>query len=66
MSNEYELADDARSKLIFEKQDLLAPLSPGMVQPPHAMYPGTDDSHYYRGEVTQSHPSQSTPSSEAN
>ena len=66
MSNEYELADDSRSKLIFEKQDLLAPLSPGMVQPPHAMYPGTDDSHYYRGEVTQAHPSQSTPSSEAN
>ena len=29
MSNEYELADDSRDDLIFEKQDLLAPLLPG-------------------------------------
>ena len=31
MSNEYELADDTRAKLIFEKEDLLGPLMPGMV-----------------------------------
>ena len=30
MSNEYELADDSREELIFEKEDLLAPLMPGM------------------------------------
>jgi NADH-quinone oxidoreductase subunit I len=58
MTNEYELADDSRAKLIFEKEDLLAPLRQGMLMPPHPMYPGTDDSHYYKGEVTQSHPSQ--------
>jgi len=31
MTNEYELADDTRAKLIFEKQDLLAPLRQGML-----------------------------------
>ena len=52
MSNEFELADDNRADLIFEKQDLLAPLLPGMVVPPHPMVPGTDDTDYYRGAVT--------------
>ena len=58
MTNEYELADETREKLIFEKGDLLAPLSQGMLAPPHPMYPGMDDSNYYRGEVKGSHPSQ--------
>ena len=58
MTNEYELADDRRSKLIFEKEDLLAPLRNGMLQAPHPMYPGTTDTSYYRGEVKGSHPSQ--------
>ena len=30
MTNEFELADDSREKLIYEKADLLAPLLPGM------------------------------------
>ena len=30
MTNEYELADESRAKLIFEKEDLLAPLKSGM------------------------------------
>ena len=30
MTNEYELADSSRESLIYEKQDLLAPLLPGM------------------------------------
>ena len=30
MTNEFELADDSREKLIYEKSDLLAPLLPGM------------------------------------
>lgn len=51
MTNEYELADDNRADLIYEKQNLLAPLQPGMVAPPHAMYPGADEGSYYRGEV---------------
>jgi NADH-quinone oxidoreductase subunit I len=58
MTNEYELADDKREKLIWEKEDLLAPLRQGMLMPPHPMYPGTDHHSYYRGEVTESHPSQ--------
>ena len=58
MTNEYELADDSRTKLIFEKEDLLAPLRQGMLQPPHPMYPGMDETNYYRGDVKQSHPSQ--------
>ena len=58
MTNEYELADRTREKLIFEKEDLLAPLREGMLQPPHPMYPGTDDGDYYRGKVTSAHPSQ--------
>jgi NADH-quinone oxidoreductase subunit I len=51
MTNEYELADDSRSALIFTKEDLLAPLLPGMEQPPHPMRPGTTDTDYYRGAV---------------
>lgn len=58
MTNEYELADDKREKLIFEKEDLLAPLRQGMLAPPHPMYPGMTDTNYYNGDVTQAHPSQ--------
>ena len=53
MTNEYELADDNRAELIYEKQDLLAPLLPGMVQPPHPMVAGTDEHDYYQGKVTR-------------
>ena len=41
MTNEYELADNNRADLIYEKSDLLAPLLPGMEQPPHPMRLGT-------------------------
>jgi NADH-quinone oxidoreductase subunit I len=58
MTNEYELADSSREKLIFEKEDLLAPLRAGMLQPPHPMYPGMNDTNYYNGDVTTAHPSQ--------
>jgi hypothetical protein len=58
MTNEYELADDNRANLIYEKQDLLAPLLPGMIDTPHPIYPGTTEKDYYSGEVTGSHPSQ--------
>jgi NADH-quinone oxidoreductase subunit I len=58
MTNEYELADDLREKLIYEKEDLLAPLRAGMVAPPHDMYPGTNDGDYYGGKVTKADPSQ--------
>ena len=58
MTNEYELADDKRDKLIFEKEDLLAPLRQGMLAPPHPMYPGMTDTNYYNGDVKEAHPSQ--------
>ena len=49
MTNEYELADNNRADLIYEKSDLLAPLLPGMEQPPHPMLLGDDEGDYYRG-----------------
>jgi NADH-quinone oxidoreductase subunit I len=52
MTNEYELADSSRADLIYEKTDLLAPLLPGMEQPPHAMRLGDDEQAYYRGAGT--------------
>ena len=58
MTNEYEIADDKREKLIWEKEDLLAPLRNGMLMPPHPMYPGSDHHNYYRGEIKEAHPSQ--------
>ena len=49
MSNEYELADDSREDLIFTKDQLLAPLLPGMEAPPHPMRLGDDEKAYYLG-----------------
>ena len=49
MSHEYELADRSRADLIYEKQDLLAPLGESMQAPPHAMAPGTTEADYYGG-----------------
>ena len=58
MGHEFELADNSREKLIYEKHDLLAPLLPGMVAPPHAMAPGMIDKDYYHGRVTRAVPEQ--------
>ena len=49
MTNEFELADDSRSKLIYEKSDLLAPLLPGMEKPPHDRRLGDDEKAYFLG-----------------
>ena len=51
MTNEYELADTSREALIYEKSDLLAPLLPGMVQPPHEMMISDDEHDYYKGKT---------------
>ncbi|MFB9955083.1 NADH-quinone oxidoreductase subunit NuoI [Cellulomonas denverensis] len=58
MTNEFELAGPTREGLIFEKQDLLAPLADGMLAAPHPMVEGTTDTEYYRGEVTAPTPAQ--------
>ena len=52
MSNEYELARDNRQDLIFTKEQLLAPLLPGMEQPPHPMRLGDTEKDYYVGALT--------------
>src|SRR5664280_1978575 len=58
MTNVYELADDARGKLIFEKHQLLAPLQEAMVAAPHPMVGGMAERDYYLGKVTQATPEQ--------
>jgi NADH-quinone oxidoreductase subunit I len=49
MTNEYELADDSRQDLIFTKEQLLAPLMPGMEQPPHPRRLADNEKDYYLG-----------------
>ena len=58
MSNEYELADARRDTLIYEKKDLLGPLLPGMLAPPHPMVPGATEKNYYAGTVREATPEQ--------
>ena len=47
MTNFYEMADDNRQDLIYTKEQLLAPLLPGMEQPPHPMRLGDSEQDYY-------------------
>jgi formate hydrogenlyase subunit 6/NADH:ubiquinone oxidoreductase subunit I len=58
MTNEFELADDNRADLIYEKKDLLAPLLPGMIAPPHAMVPGSTEQDYYANKIKGASPEQ--------
>ena len=58
MTNFYELADDNRSKLIYEKSQLLAPIQEGMVAAPHPMVEGMQDLDYYQGKVAKATPEQ--------
>ncbi len=53
MTNEFELANTTRESLIYTKDELLAGLQEGMVDSPHAIYPGMDEQDYYRGVVTE-------------
>src|SRR5690625_1738146 len=52
MTNEYEMAGPSRAGLIYEKDQLLAPLGEAMLPAPHPMVPGTTDQDYYNGDVT--------------
>jgi NADH-quinone oxidoreductase subunit I len=52
MTNEYELADDSRANLIYTKDQLLAPLQPGMLRPPFPMAEGAEERDYYLGAVS--------------
>ncbi|MEE9242744.1 MAG: NADH-quinone oxidoreductase subunit I, partial [Mycobacterium sp.] len=51
MTNDYEMADDNRADLILGKDKLLAPLQPGMEQPPHPMVTDSTDDDYYLGNI---------------
>ncbi len=66
MTNEYELADNNRADLIYEKNDLLAPLLPGMVEPPHEMMISDDHQDYYRGKSLPIFPIDSAINAEVN
>ena len=52
MTNDFEIATYTREDDIYEKEDLLVPLSEGMLAAPHPMVEGKNDIDYYRGEVT--------------
>ncbi len=60
MTNDYELADDSRVSLIFDKDKLLVPLTDSMLAPPHPMPAGQNEKNYYRGEVVAVTPDQRT------
>lgn len=49
MTNEFKISDDSRLDLIYEKEDLLAPLLSGMEQPPHPRRLGDDEKDYFLG-----------------
>lgn len=51
MNNDYEIADDARRKLIYDKEDLLVPLSKTMLRPPHPMVENSTERTYYKGQI---------------
>jgi len=52
MSKDYEIAGPTRAGMIYEKQDILAPLAEGMLAAPHPMVEGTTDTEYYRDEIS--------------
>ena len=58
MTNEYELADNNRADLIFTKDQLLAPLQQGMLQPPHPNVEGLSEKDYFLGKVHSASPEQ--------
>jgi NADH-quinone oxidoreductase subunit I len=58
MTNEYELADHSRAALIFEKDQLLAPVRAGMIPAPHPMVDGMEERDYYQGKVDAATPAQ--------
>ena len=43
MTNDFKLADITREKMIYTKERLLAPLLPGMEEPPHPRRLGPDE-----------------------
>jgi NADH-quinone oxidoreductase subunit I len=65
MSNDYELADDSRTDLIFTKEQLLAPLREGMEAPPHPLRLGETETDYYTWDITKPVPPPPTAESQS-
>lgn len=51
MTNDFELAGPGRRGMIYEKDDLLAPMQDGMLAAPHPMVEGTEDDDYYHDRI---------------
>lgn len=64
MTNTFDWANSTRESLIFEKQDLLGPMLPGMLPAPHPMVPGSTAADYYGNRITGSVPEQASAASE--
>jgi NADH-quinone oxidoreductase subunit I len=62
MTGEFKLADRSRASLIYEKDELLAPLAPGMTAPPHPRYLGADEIDYFTGLPDTGQPDRRVPS----
>ena len=58
MTNEYEMADNNRAALIYEKGRLLGPVLDGMLVAPHPMVDGMEERDYYLGKVAKATPEQ--------
>ncbi len=64
MTNGFKLADTSRGKLIYTKEELLAPLLPGMEEPPHPRRLGDDEQAYFLGLPKTGEPDLRTPEKE--
>ncbi|WP_341729429.1 NADH-quinone oxidoreductase subunit NuoI, partial [Brooklawnia sp.] len=49
MTNDFKFSNRTRELMIYEKDQLLAPLLPGMEQPPHPRRLGDDEKDYFLG-----------------
>lgn len=62
MTNEFKLADVSRESLIYGKEDLLTPLTVGMIAPPHDRMLGLDAQEYFAGLPASGEPDKRIPS----
>ncbi len=49
MTNDFKFSERTREIMIYEKHELLAPLLPGMEEPPHPRRLGDDEKDYFLG-----------------
>jgi NADH-quinone oxidoreductase subunit I len=61
MTNDFKLADFTRQDMIYTKDRLLAPLLPGMEEPPHPRRLADDEASYFLGLPATGKPDNRTP-----